>query len=288
MGISSIFGKSFGILKANPKIILPYFIFTALIGILSIYISLHLAGAATGAGVNTMQSFFGLALTTLGRLVPLLVLIIVLAVIVTPLLVGMYINMADQGYQKKAVSLGRAFGVAKKNYFNMLLLSIFVMIIWIGVLALLGMVFVFPAIIMGGVVGRVLWLIVGVIVSIVVLVVLTLYLYEAYVVLILEKLAPTGAVSRSFQIGRQKLGLLFKILLLTILVAVVFVILDIIVVYAIQASIGLSGHKLLGLGIAQTLNFLLGSAFDSWLMMIPVIFYKEYVVKGRAAQRGKK
>lgn len=284
MGISSVLGKSFGILKANPKIILPYFVLTAVIGIISVYLSLSLASAATGYGVNTVSSFFSLALGTLVKLVLLLILIIVLVVFAIPLLISMYIDIADQGHKKKTVSLERAFGVAKSNYLNTLLLSILITIIWIIVSAVLGAVFVAPVILLGGL-GTVLWLILGLIVSLVVLVALSIYLFEAYTVLILERLGPVSAIKRSLEIGKQKLGLLFRVFLLLFLVAIVFIIVDSAVVYLIEASVGLSGQKLLGLGIAETVNFLFSSAFSSWFIMIPVAFYKAYVVKGSATRK---
>ena len=273
-----MFNKSFDILRANPKIILPYLIFTAVIGILAVYASLLLVGSASSTGVNTASSFLSLALGTLGRLVPLIVLIAALAILVIPLIIGAYISIADQGYQKKKVSLRIAFGVAKRNYLNMLLLSILVTIIWIAVFAVIGLAFVVPAFMLGRV-GTALWLLLGMIVSIVVMVVLTLYLYEAYTVVILEKLGPIGAVRRSFQIGKQRLGLLFKVFALTILVAMGFVIVDSIAVIIIEIPLSLSGQMLLGIGIGQALNFLLSSAFSSWFIMISVAFYKEYVGK---------
>lgn len=288
MRISDVLGKSFGILKANPKIILPYFIFTALIGILSIYFSLLLSGSVTGTGVNTPTSFLNVVLVLLERLVPLLILIIVLAVFVSPLIIGMYINVADQGYQKGTVSLRKALGVARNNYLNMLLLSILLTVIWIVVLAVLGIVFALPALIMGKGIGSALWLIIGAVVSLVILVVLALYLYEACTVVVLEGLGPVRAVSRSLQIGKQKLGLIFKVCLLAFLVTIGFIIADVIVVFIIEVPLGLSGHAMLGLGIAQLVNFLFSSVFSSWYIMIPVAFYKEYVGKGKAMRRRKR
>lgn len=278
MKVSRIFENAFGILKANPKIILPFFILMLLIGVLSVYLSFSLSNAATSAGINTVHAFFSMVLTNPGAVL-LLMLIIIIGVFVSPLPVTMYISIADQSYEKATVSLARAFAVAKKNYSNMLFLSVFIMIFWMGVLALLAAVFALPAVITGAGVGTVLWILIGVVVSLVVLVVLTLCFYEASTVLILEKLAPVDAVSRSFQIGTKRLKLLFKILLFTILVTVVFIVLDVVVVYAVHAIVGLSGHKQLGLWVAELVNFLLVSAFDSSIMMVPVVFYKEYVEK---------
>ncbi|MDE1851298.1 MAG: hypothetical protein KGH69_01240 [Candidatus Micrarchaeota archaeon] len=275
-------------MKANPKIILPYFVFTALVGMLSIYFSLSLAGSVKGAGVNTIASFVSVLLVMLVRLAPLLISVTILGILVTPLIVGMYIDIADQGCQKKTVSLRKAFEVAKSNYSNMFLLSILVTIIWIVVFAVLGVVFALPALMMGAGTGGILLLIVGAIVSIVVLAVLSIYLYEAYAVVVLERLGPIRAVRRSLQIGRQKLGLLFKVLVLTVLVAIGFVIADGILVGVVEVVLGLSGHSWLGLGIGQTLNFLFSSAFSAWIIMIPVVFYKEYVGKGKAAKGRRK
>jgi len=285
MGISDLFGKAFGILKANPKIILPYLAYTAIIGVISIYVSLSIAGSASAAGVNMASGFFSQAATTLVKLIPLLIFVIIVAVFATPFLIAMYISIADQGYKSKTVYLAKAANVAKSNYLNMLLALILVGVILIIVVLALAALFGLPALVIGHGIGRVLWLLLGVIVSVVVLVALALCLYETYTVLILERLGPIAAIERSFQIGKQKMGPLFKVLLLSMVIAIAFVIVDVIVVFVIQFLLGISGYKLLGLGIAQTINFILGSAFNAWFMMVPVAFYKAYVGKAKASRR---
>lgn len=282
MGVIEVFSKTFDILKGNPKIIWPYLIFTFAIGFLAVFLAL---GAALAFHVSSAAPANSLSAATVTKLItvliPLYAVIALIAIIVAPFFYGTYISLADQGYgQKKKVNLGKAFNVAKANYLNMLLTFIAIGIISLVVLGIFAVVFIAPIAVYGLHIATGAWLAIGVLVAIVVVVLLAIYLYQAYPVVALERKGPIEAIKRSVQIAKQNTGNVFFMLLATFLLGLAFSIVDTILVFIIQVPLELAGNLTLGIGIAQTVNFILGGVFSAWIALTPAGFYKEFV-KGK-------
>ncbi|MFI5412756.1 MAG: hypothetical protein ACHQX1_02600 [Candidatus Micrarchaeales archaeon] len=281
MGITEIFGKTFDIVKNNPKIILPYLVFTMIIGVFVIYSVFSSIGTIYSSpmipgGAHTTPSLNSI-IQVYETLVPVLVLIIGLSVFIAPLLLGAYIDIADQGYNRTKVSMSRAFDVAKKNYVHMFLTGLLLFIIWTVFGATFIVAFVLPIVISHVHLLTVLWLLLGCILFFILGIILCLLLYEAYAVVILEKLGAVEAVKRSIDIGKKNLGAIFAVIVVTVLISLGYSLVIGIAVSVIQIPLELSGNIFLGVGIGQFINFVFSSVLSSWIALIPVGFYKEYV-----------
>lgn len=291
MGITNVFGKTFRILRDNPRIIIPNLIFSAFIGSLALYFvfsnlsSLYGINALQSAGVHSGAHLAGglsAMLPFLAALVPFMAIVYLISFFVGPVLYGMYISIAEQGYGKKKVSLRTAWHVAAKNYYNLLATEVLVSIIWIVFVAVLAAIFVVPAVlaIASPLVGA--WLGIGTVIFIVGSVLIGIALYEAFAVVIMERLGAFKAIKRSIAIGKRYPCKVFKIFLLALLIVVVYAILISIFQAALEIAFAFAGIIFAGAIIAQAVNFVLNSAVGSWISMVPLGFYLDYV-RRRAA-----
>ena len=279
MGIGAVFTKTFDVLKKNPKIILPYLLFTAIIGVAAVYFSLSLVNSySTGLG-SASPGYASAALDVLAGLVPLILVIMLVSVFVAPFLCGMYIDMADQGYRGGKVLLKKAYGTAKANYLNMLLAGLAVGVFWVVAVAVLAIVFALPAAAFGLHFATGLWIVLGVLVSIIALVLLSIYLFEVYTVLIIEGRGPIDAIKRSVDIGKNNTGSIFGVLAITCVIGVCFAIVDSLIIIALEFLLTIGIGKGFGIAGAEMVNFILSAAFSSWLALFPVGFYKEFISK---------
>ncbi len=279
MGIGAVFTKTFDILKKNPKIIWPYLIFTAVIGVAALYFSLSLVSSYSGSLGSATPGYAAAALDVLAGLVPLILVVMLVSVFVAPFMYGMYMDIADQGYGGGKVLLKKAYDTARANYLNMLLAGIAVGICWVVAVAVLAIVFALPAAAFGLHFTTGLWIALGVLVSIVALILLSIYLFEVYAVVIIEGKSPIDAIRRSFDIGKKNLGSIFGVLAITCVIGVCFAIVDSLVIIALEFLLTAGVGRGFGIAGAQVVNFILSAAFSSWIALLPVGFYKEFISK---------
>jgi hypothetical protein len=294
MGITNVFGKTFGILRNNPKILVPNLIFTVILGTAALYIVFSILGGVYGAGIYGSAAVqprthgagtLSMILSFLHALLLPLVLLYVISLFIEPLLYGMYINIAHQGYGKSKVSLRTALRAAKASYGKLLGTEALTIAIWIIAAAILAAVFVLPIVVLGTGVFQLLWLGLGIFIAIFAAVLLGICLYEAYAVVMIERLGPAAAIKRSVSLGRQNTMSVFKIFLVTI--AIVAVYSALIGTFQTLLELGFSavGSLLIGMAIAQIINFVLSSGLSAWIAMIPAGFYFDYLRKGTTKPR---
>ena len=290
MGVADIFGKTFQILRKNPRIVVPYLLFTFLVGGVVLYTVFSGLGNLYGSGIFGLR---GIAHANLSAGLPaviqfftglltVMVLLGVFSLIVTPFLLGTYINIADQGYGKGIVAFNKAFKVARDNYSRLLGIELLLAVIWIIVLVVLAAIFASPIIFFGANLASGIWLVIGMGVGIAVSVLLGILFYEAYTVAVLENRDVADAIRRSISIGKMNLARIFTIFLITAAILIVYI--TIITILQVLLETGLAGFGSLFVGatIAQVVNYMLSSGLAVWMALIPVGFYKEYV---RSAER---
>lgn len=292
MGIGDIFGYTFYIVKNNPRVILPYLICTILVG--SIVLYLVLGGLETIYGPSLfsmpqMQAPFSgaQAMQFYEGVLPVLILILLIPLFIASLLVGIYVSVADQGYRKKGISLSAAFQVAKSNYVNLLFTSLLVVIIWIIVISIMAAIFLLPIIVIGAGLGTVLWLALGALVFLAVVILLSILLYEAFTVVILENLGAISAVKRSIEIGKRNMSTIFFVFVIGAVITIGYAIVIGLLAVGIEGAFALAHQLIFGIVISQAINFILASGMSAWLAMIPVGFYRTYVQKASKAKAKK-
>ncbi len=292
MGITEIFGKSFNVLWKSPKIALPLFLFTIFIVVVAALLAAFLGTSSyfgTGVFKGTMVQGTGPGVgmanlsTLLGSGPYLLAFIAVIAVIACffgILLAGTYIALAEQGYAKQKISLGKAFNVAKANYLSMLGANI----IYALVLGLI--VAALAAIILGIYALHVPILTIAVAVllilaGLVAVIILGILFYQINTVIVLEKKNAIGGIERSIGIGKSLWGEIFGVLIVSLIIsAVIQAVARVIGTVASLALIVVS--PVVGTVVAAVFVLLISLFFSSWLALVPVFFYHEYVSKGKA------
>ncbi|MDE1762527.1 MAG: hypothetical protein KGH59_04740 [Candidatus Micrarchaeota archaeon] len=293
MGILGIFGKTFDILKSNPRAILPYLIVTAFFGGIVLYTVF--SGLSTAYGINV----FGPATATHGLtnasslvpfymgLVPVVAALLLVSLFINPLLLGMYLSMADQGYNKKKVSLGGALEVAKRNYAKLFAVGVAIAAIWLAAIGALAAIFLLPLVMGGFGAAAVLWLLLGALVFLVVAVVLGILLYEAFAIVVLEHTGAIAAIKRSIEIGRKNMRNIFAVFIVLGVIVVAYSIA--LALFQIAMEFAFSGFSvpLVGALVAQAVNFLLGSVMGAWFALLPAGVYFEFAKKVRSSKRRK-
>ncbi|MDE1850792.1 MAG: hypothetical protein KGH54_03300 [Candidatus Micrarchaeota archaeon] len=292
MGTIGIFGKTLDILKSNPIGILPYLIVTAFFGGIVLYTVFSGLSAVYGinvfgpsaphnlAGVSSLVPFYM-------SLVPVIAALLLVSLFINPLLLGIYLSMADQGYNKKRVSLGGAFDVAKRNYSKLFAVGVAIAAIWLAVIGVLAAIFLLPLVMGGFGAGAVLWLLLGAIVFIVVAVVLSILLYEAFAIVVLERTGPIAAIRRSIEIGRKNMRGVFAVFIVLGAIVIAYSIALTVFQIALEYAFSATSSPLAGALVAQAVNFLLGSAMGAWFAMLPAGVYFEFAKKASGAKRRK-
>jgi hypothetical protein len=293
MSITDVFSKTFNILKDNPKIVLPNLIFTSLIGGLVLYSVFSLLSGVYGisilgshavqAGVHQTRSVSEvLALIT--HIIPIIIFVYLIALFVNPLLNGMYINIADQGYRKGKISLSTAFSTIRRSYFSLFATELLITIVWIVVLLVFAVVFLLPTIGTGGLL-HLLWLIAGCLIFLALSIFIGICLYESYAIVVIERIGAINAVRKSIEIGKQNLGSIFKIFLVTPVIVLVYSVFIGMLQTALEFVFSIRSDVFFGTIIAQIINFVLNSGLGAWIAMIPAGFYFDYVKKARSRKR---
>lgn len=250
-------------------------------------VSLYAHAALNAGGISAMTDPATTAATIsmLKTLLPLIAIIFLVGFFIGPLILGIYISIADQGYQKRRVSLNPAFKVAKANYFRLLITEILVCLTWLVVGIVLGFVFTLPLILFGHSALAVVWLLIGLLVALIVFIFLGIYLYQAYVVVMLEGKAPVASIKRSIQIGKQNTGNIFIVFVVLFVILMIFSLAVSVIIVAIELPLGLLGAPYVGLAIAEPINFVLSSFVSVWTVFVSVAFYKEFVSRGRRTKK---
>ncbi len=290
MGVSDIFGYAFDTIKNNPKIILPYLLLIIFAGGIVLYSVLGGLENIYGPSLFTTpagpQAPFGMAQLTqfFVGVLPVLSLVFLIAIFITPLIFGIYLSLADQSYRKKSINLGAAFHSAVRRYVDLLATYVLIAIIWIIAILIIAAIFLLPLVSFGAGFGTLLWLLLGMLVLLATVILLSILFYQAYTVVILENLGAVAAVRRSVAIGKQNISAIFSIFALSALIVIGYIIVIGILAVAIEGSFALSHHLLYGITISQAINFILDSAMASWFALIPVGFYMTYVKKAGNAK----
>lgn len=284
MEVANVLSKSYDIVRNNPKIIWPYIIFL-----------LALSGIGLGASYAVLSPFYTIAQSAQGAsatpgliynvanqvysaIAPVLIGILALAVLIGPILYGVYVSIADQGLQKTRVHLGRAFATARRNYVKILKASVLVIIAWIIVAILFLVFFISPSVYLGLHFGSIVWVLIGSFLLVLAVILLGIYFFTLYPALVLERLHAMDAIKRSYEIGRMHKWLIFRLMFVTLMIGTGVGVMITLITTAVQIPLVML-NPLWGIIIAQVVNIVLNAAFSTWVILIPVIFYKEYVGK---------
>jgi hypothetical protein len=278
VGIKSILGNSFDLVRHNLKIGIPSILFSALISIIAV---VFIGGAFVGSafsgnisaiihGTATTQAILQLATTILTAFAAL----IVVAYLIGILLCGTYVAIAEQGCKKQGINLGRAFGVVKANYLRLLGAGLVFFVIELIVLAVFGALF-YGVYLMHSPVLDVTAGALLAIVALIACVIIDIFAFQVYAVVIIEKRGSIDAVKRSIEIGMSKWRNILGVIIALILVAIgVTIVIDII-------GVVLALIPILGTLLSVVVNFILSALLTAWIELVPVYFYHEYVARSR-------
>jgi hypothetical protein len=297
VGISEVFGNSFTVLRNNPRIVWPLLLFTLFItGVSLSALSLILPAGTllhsynnpfsalnmnTGGQYNTTSPMFSPSqiLTFLPGFIGALGLIIIVALFVGLPMQGFYIAIAEQGYKKQKISMSAAFDVAKARYLSLLgaavLYFIIVFVIAIVFILVFAVLFILPGHLVH-ILGALLLLLIGV----VLVFLLGISFYQLYTVVILEKRDPVDAIKRSMDIGRKLWGEILAVIIISTIISSVIGIIGSLIGIALGIIVGYAGGAVAGLVIQQFVNIVITVSFSTWLILVPVFFYHEYVTSG--------
>lgn len=287
VGVTEIFSSALETVKDNPRIIVPYLILSFVLGGLAVYGIIHGIASVYGMGVfgqSGSSVATGSAANTqmvqlVHGLVPLICLIIIISIFITPLVRGMYISIADQSYKNGRISLGRAFRAAKRRYATLLATMLLIALIWVAVSLVLGAVFLLPIALIGTAFATRAWLFLGLLVLIALMILLSILFYEAYAVVMLENVDAVSAIKRSMSIGRKNLANIFSVFAISAVILALYVIFLTFVAFVFEGGLAAYNQVLTGVAITQLINFVLGSVMGAWFSLIPVGVYRAYVQK---------
>ena len=284
---TDIFVKTFNILRSNPRVVLPLLAFTLIIGGITLYYVFSLLngpygvnGVALGHHIKTNSSYLSTLIPFFEKIVMFILLLILVSFFITPLLTGFYISVANQGYIKSRISTGTAFSFAKKAYLTLLATELIIYAIWIAAIAILALIFILPVGYFGRGIGTIIWLLLGGIISLIILIFLGVLLYEAYPIAAMERVGAIGAIKRSVDVGWRKIREIFVVFLVTAAILIGYITILGLLQTTLEFLASTYGVLSIGIIIAQTINFILGSGLNSWFLMVPVGFYKGYVEAG--------
>ncbi len=255
MSLTAPISRAVDVIRGQPVVVVPFAAFIVLTTILALG---SVLGPAAAAGFGIID--------------------FIVSIVGGVLLAGMYIDMARQGARGK-VSLNAAWEVAVSRFWQLLLLEIIIAVIFIvialviaagsGVFSQLSTLL--PLITsntlanqssistLAPVLARLGEFLV---LLIIVMVVVSIFLYQANVVVVLEKRSATDALNRSIEIGKKNF---FSILLFFILIFILSLIFFII--FGLLSRIPIIGVVILL--VAEMF-------FSAWVAMLPTMFYFEY------------
>ncbi len=283
MGLIELFKKSFNVLRDNPKIILPVLLLALLFGGVSVMWATHIL-----RGLPTQPSLLTSGLyQSFGSLFVVFLFLFVVMLFVNPIIKGFYISSLDQGYKRRKVSLKSALDATTRNYLRLLLTEVLLDLIWFVAIAIIGLVFFAPVVFHGLGLATGLLLLLGILVFVVVYILLSIYLYQAYVVVMYEGSKAVDAVKKSIEIGRRHFFDIFAVLVLTAIFLMVFVAFDVAIVGGVEFLVAL-GSRAAAVVVGSVLSIILASFFDAWIYMIPAAFYKGYIDRKKGGRKAAK
>ncbi|HUB92496.1 MAG TPA: hypothetical protein VL945_00900 [Candidatus Saccharimonadales bacterium] len=263
MSITGVVSESFGIIKKNPIVVLPYFAFliVAVIGGVLFGLSLvsHLSNNAAIAALASqttitkamLRGLVGLFLSVLPAFSVFLVIISIVALF----FVGAYISLAKQIYGKKKPSLGAAFSESASRFPSLL----GALIIYTVTLAVIGLILLGAALLVSfsNLAAIALLALIGIILAII----LGVLFFQAYTLVVIEGKRAVDAVKASIMIGRQRFWTIVGIGIVVVILAFATDILRIIPL------------------IGWILGFIGSSIIAIMEFFIPPVFYYTYVKK---------
>lgn len=257
--MEKVLGFSFDLARREPKILLPnilrliiaFFTLTLGAGYIASLQSLAQAGSPSFSEMmNILVPYFTF-------LAP----IIIVSIVVTVFLSGIYIDIVRQARSRKSIMLNNAFSVGKSK---------FLPILWTGFLEALIILALFPGLFLasfaagffiGGIAG-VIVLFSGVIASTVLFLFSLVFFYEMPAVVVLENLSGLDALRRSYKIARKHFWQMALVML--------------IIGFATSlASFAFNSVPYVGI----ILSSLAGLFLYAWQEMTPAAFYYEYARK---------
>lgn len=216
----------------------------------------------TGGTLGSSQIMSPLAtLDLLYHGLAIIVVISIVGILITPLLIGYFVNIANQYYNKKPLSTPLAFTAAKKRYVSVLGASVLLTIVG-GVMIIVPVVLIFLSFS-----TTLLLLPVGFLILLFVLFLFEIWTFETYQVIFAENKNAVPAFKRSMQIGSQNWG---SIVALLILVGIGYFILSF--VFGIFAGIFGGGNFLI---LAAIFRGIPAGLFVCFAIILPVAFYRQ-------------
>lgn len=280
MGLTDVIADSFEIVKRYPSIVLPFLIIFIIGAIAIVLFALSMSGANLMAQLQSSSS----TISAIWILIPGLVILVIVFAIVFLLLGGIYIDVAVQGFTKKP-SLGEALGVSSDRFWSMLAYGIITGAVYILVFIVLALLLLGPALLTNvnsmlhsttgstaasaPMIRQVMHLSLSfrifALVLAIVYCVLYLFFWLGPAFVVAGKLGPIDALKKSVEVGKKKFWPVLGTLLLLLIISLAFgLITDILAIIPI-------------LGVV--IVFILYLFFYSFMLLIPTVFYLEYVKK---------
>jgi hypothetical protein len=272
-GIISVFKECIDIAKKNylrliGLYILIVVIFTALT-FLAVLLSL---GAVLGvvSGISSPMAF-----------VPLVLIVFIAAILISPVWNGIYYSLALQTMKKKSKpTLGKAFNDSKKVYRKMLWTSVIqtvIMCIVLGIIMIPGLLYILSPIWTGSTTSLhplllLSALIIPAVVAGLVAFILGVLFFVAVPLAMLDGSSGIDAIKKSFSIGRKHFWRIIGLLILAVIAYVIAYVITDIFAFGFSAI-----NPLLGVIVSFILTILIESFVVGVVGFLPIVFYKRFV-----------
>ncbi len=273
-GIVNVFKESMDIAKKNY------------LKLLGLYVLILIAYAILG--VIVLFSVFGAALGAVPSLsfIPVLIIISIIALLISPIFYGMYYSLAIQGMQKNSnTDLGKAFDDSKRVYRKILWTAIIQAVV---IVIVLGIIIGVSIVSLGGVQqaissiygspgvsnsgSSILPLVITAIVVFVVSVILGDLFFIAVPLAMLDGSSGITAVKKSFGVARKYFWSIIGLLILSIIAYIIVYVITLI--FSVIFSLV---NPVLGSIVSLILTVLLDSFVAGVVIFLPVVFYKRFV-----------
>ncbi len=259
MGIIEPITAVFDIEFHNLQSLIPQLLFVVVLAIIGGIALLSVSSGTLGALASSMStSTTGSLLSLLGAIAAVGIVLVLFAIIgvlvflvLGALVIGAYASIVKQKMTSGSFNISKAFDEARANWVRLIVVSLIVGVISIGVNVVLELI---------PVAGAILAIIVGLVLSIL--------LFEANSMVIIEGKEPIAAIQRSIEIGKDNFwSMLGMLIVFGIAVGIISVV--VILVFslagAVASAAGISGAVILGVLIVflfiEPLGYMLPATF---------------------------
>jgi hypothetical protein len=260
MSIEKVLEFSFGLFKKDLKVVLPNVLNLIPFALLHVLLFHSVNVFSKWVSQGTFQqilsdiTLFMKSIDGILFYVAMGISIVIASMIISLILLCVYSDITRQAYTKKKILLTKAFSVAKSKFLSLLWTCFLEFLIVILTLLLL-----IPLAFIDGIVGVIFTITAG---SFVIFLYI-IFFYETPAVVVFENKSGLEAIKRSYIIAKRNFWSL------TVIVLIVGIIVNIILG-------SLASIPYIGIVFYSTAKLFL----DTWMLMIPSIFYYEYE-KGR-------